>query len=323
MSGTPVEIVVSTGDPRGIGPEVSIKAARRFCEEHADADVVLAGDPDCLAEAGLAGRSGQGNCGRLRLLEVPRVLGPAGRSPVEAGGDCAFAILEAATRYVAGDPRRRALVTAPVSKLAIHREGRPFHGHTGWLAQRLGVERAVMLFAAPAFKLALATVHVPLRDVPRVLTRAHLVSTLTVLVSGLRELYGAERPSIAVLGLNPHAGEGGLLGAEEREVIGPAMEEAGGSTGAAFHGPCSADTFFTGGRHGEFDAVVAMYHDQGLIPVKTLAFGRAVNVTLGLPIVRTSVDHGCAFEIAGLDRADPSSMLAAIRHAASLLPSRV
>jgi len=213
-----------------------------------------------------------------------------------------------------------AIATAPVSKEAFALAGLPWKGHTDLLAHLTGTSFVAMMFESPALRVVLATVHVALREVPDLLTQALVERTIAL---AARELpwFGIASPRLAVAGLNPHAGERGLMGEEERRVLAPAIAAAR-DAGVNVAGPFPADTVFLRAHRGEFDAVIACYHDQGLIPVKLLAFGQAVNVTLGLPIVRTSVDHGTAFDIAGTGRADPASMVEAVRLAARLAIAR-
>jgi 4-hydroxythreonine-4-phosphate dehydrogenase len=208
------------------------------------------------------------------------------------------------------------MVTAPVQKSAIADAGIPFQGHTEYLAARAGGAHPVMLLVAGRLRVALATTHLPLAEVPRRLTRESIRETLRVLDAGLRDWFGLARPRILACGLNPHAGEGGHLGREEIEVIGPALEAAR-ARGIDVAGPVPADTAFTPASLERADAVLAMYHDQGLPVIKHAGFGHAVNVTLGLPFRRASVDHGTALDLAGTGRADPGSLFAAIRLAAS------
>ncbi|HWK08512.1 MAG TPA: 4-hydroxythreonine-4-phosphate dehydrogenase PdxA, partial [Vicinamibacterales bacterium] len=208
------------------------------------------------------------------------------------------------------------IATAPVNKQAFALAGLPWKGHTDLLAHLTNTARVAMLFYSEQLRVVLATIHVPLAEVPRLLTRD--VADFTIDITA-RELprFGHARPRIAFAGLNPHAGEHGVIGVEDDEVLAPAVADARGR-GIDVTGPWPGDTVFARASRGEFDAVIACYHDQGLIPVKLLAFGRAVNVTLGLPIVRTSVDHGTAFDIAGRGIADPSSLVEAILLAARL-----
>jgi 4-hydroxythreonine-4-phosphate dehydrogenase len=208
------------------------------------------------------------------------------------------------------------IATAPVNKLGFSRAGLGWKGHTELLADLTQSRPVAMMFWSEPLKVVLATVHVPLADVPRLLTR-ELVGDIVDLTARELPRFGIERPRLALAGLNPHAGEEGLLGREDQEVLRPAVEAAR-ARGVTIDGPFPGDTIFGRAAGGEFDAVIACYHDQGLIPVKLLAFGRAVNVTLGLPIIRTSVDHGTAFDIAGKGVADPSSMIEAVLLAARL-----
>jgi len=210
-----------------------------------------------------------------------------------------------------------AVATAPINKEAFAAAGVPWRGHTELLAHLTGASRFAMMFYAEALRVILATVHIPLKDVPGALTRAVVEDVISLSADELPR-FGHPGARIAVAGLNPHAGEHGLIGVEDDLVIRPAID-ACRARGIAVDGPFPADTIFLRAVRGEFDAVVACYHDQGLIPVKMAAFGKAVNVTLGLPIIRTSVDHGTAFDIAGRNLADPSSLIEAVRLAARLV----
>lgn len=280
-------VAITVGDPAGIGPEIAMKAAR-------DA--------------------------RVRDACEPVLFGPStadflpGAVSAEAGRAAHDAIVEAVRATRAGEVD--AMATAPVNKLAFAQAGLPWKGHTDLLAHLCGVKHVVMMFHAPQLNVALVTVHVPLADVPRLITQALVEQTITILADALPR-FGVARPRLAMAGLNPHAGEAGVLGMEEARVLTPAVDAAR-ARGVDIRGPFPADTIFVRASRGEFDAVVACYHDQGLIPVKLLAFGTAVNVTLGLPIVRTSVDHGTAFDIAGQGVADPGSMIEAVLLAAQL-----
>jgi 4-hydroxythreonine-4-phosphate dehydrogenase len=213
-----------------------------------------------------------------------------------------------------------AMATAPINKLAFARAGIPWKGHTDLLAHLCGASHVAMLFHARELTVVLATVHVPLSDVPRLLTRELLLDTIRLTARSMPD-FGMSRPRIAVAGLNPHAGEDGLLGIEDQTILAPAIADAR-ALGIEVSGPFPADTVFTRATRGEFDVVIACYHDQGLIPIKLVSFGRAVNVTLGLPIVRTSVDHGTAFDIAGKGVADAGSMIEAVLLAARLATAR-
>jgi 4-hydroxythreonine-4-phosphate dehydrogenase len=232
----------------------------------------------------------------------------------DAGRAAYDAIVAAVRDAVAGEVD--AIATAPVNKLAFSRAGLSWKGHTDLLAHLTGAPRVAMMFWSEPLKVILATVHVPLADVPQALTSDHLEGIIDLAAQGL-PMFGVGSPRIAMAGLNPHAGEESLMGTEEQRVLRPVVDAAR-RRGIDISGPYPGDTIFLRASRGEFDAVIACYHDQGLIPVKLLAFGTAVNVTLGLPIVRTSVDHGTAFDIAGKGVADPSSLIAATLLAAKL-----
>jgi 4-hydroxythreonine-4-phosphate dehydrogenase len=251
------------------------------------------------------------------VLDAPLPAAIFQRPPSEAGGKGALAALDAALARVLARPGR-ALVTAPLSKAAVAICSPSFDGHTGYLAKRLSVAHPVMMFVTPAFRVALATVHVALGRVPGLVTADRLRNVAKVTRDDLARRFGVPDARLAVLGVNPHAGEGGAIGAEEKDVVLPAID-ALRKEGFRISGPYPADSYFRPGFEKESDAIIAWYHDQGLLPVKCLAFGEAVNVTLGLPIVRTSVDHGTAFDLAGSGRADPGSMEHALRVARDLL----
>lgn len=295
MTATLPIVGITVGDPAGIGPEVAVRAA-------ADARVRAACTPKLFGPADEAGLA----------PFVPGVLSAA------AGRAACDAVVEAVHQARAG--HIDAVATAPINKEAFALAGLPWRGHTELLASLCGVDDVAMLFWSEALRVVLATVHVPLAEVPRALTADRLERTLTLVARELPD-FGVARPRIAVAGLNPHAGEHGLMGREDDEVIAPVVVAARGR-GLDVTGPIPADTVFLRAVRGEFDLVVACYHDQGLVPVKLVAFGEAVNVTLGLPIVRTSVDHGTAFDIAGKGRADASSLVAAVLLAARLAVSR-
>jgi 4-hydroxythreonine-4-phosphate dehydrogenase len=288
-------IAITAGDPSGIGPEISVKAA-------ADARVLAVCEPVIY--------------GAHTAEELTRF--PVGQMNAEAG----LAAFEAIGRAVrdALDGRVAAVVTAPVSKAAFAAAGLPWRGHTDLLAHLCGAHEAVMFFWSDRLKVALATVHIPLAEVPAALTSDRLRYVLRTVAAELPH-FGLASPRVAVAGLNPHAGEGGLLGSEDQDVIAPVVEQLRRG-GLDVTGPLPADTVFARAVRGEFDVVVAAYHDQGLIPVKLASFGRAVNVTLGLPIIRTSVDHGTAFDIARTGTADPGSLVEAILLAATLADRR-
>jgi 4-hydroxythreonine-4-phosphate dehydrogenase len=209
-----------------------------------------------------------------------------------------------------------AIATAPINKLAFAQAGLPWKGHTDLLAHLCGTSRVAMMFHAPELKVVLITVHVPLSEVPALITPELVTQTIDLTRAALPQ-FGVITPRLAIAGLNPHAGEGGVLGVEDDRVLAPAVAAAR-ARGIDVRGPFPADTVFVRASKGEFDCVIACYHDQGLIPVKLLAFGHAVNVTIGLPIIRTSVDHGTAFDIAGKGVADAGSMIEAVKLAARM-----
>ena len=285
-------IAITVGDPAGIGPEIAQKAASD-ARVTAVCDPVLYGPP---AEASFA----------------------AGELSADAGRAAYDAICTAVRDARAG--RVHAIATAPVNKLAFAKAGLPWKGHTDLLGHLTGSAQVAMMFWSEPLKVVLATVHVPLVEVPSALTRTVVDRTIALTARELPR-FGVAIPRIAVAGLNPHAGEDGLMGDEEIRVLRPAIESAR-AEGLNITGPVPGDTVFVRAISGEFDVVIACYHDQGLIPVKVVAFGHAVNVTLGLPIIRTSVDHGTAFDIAGRNLANPSSMVEAVLLAARLASRR-
>jgi 4-phospho-D-threonate 3-dehydrogenase / 4-phospho-D-erythronate 3-dehydrogenase len=282
---------ITTGDPAGIGPEIARKAA-----EH----------PDVLAVCTPV-IYGPSQPGELQTFAVGQVSAAAARAACDA---IVRAVRDAQSGAI------QAVATAPINKEAFAAAGLPWPGHTELLAELTGARRVAMMFHAEVLRVVLATVHIPLAEVPRALTRDR-VEEVIVLAAEELPRFGHPAARLAVAGLNPHAGEHGLLGTEEDAVLRPAIR-ACRERGIDVSGPFPADTLFVRAMRGEFDAVIACYHDQGLIPVKMAAFGRAVNVTLGLPIVRTSVDHGTAFDIAGRGVADASSLIEAVRLAARL-----
>ena len=264
-------------------------------------------------------RGGPLAAGAMNIFPVPL------REPVTPGRpatDNAGYVLQTLSHALDAcrEGRCAAMVTGPVSKSVIIESGVPFSGHTEWLAERTGARRVVMMLAGAGLRVALATTHLPLGSVSRAISKPLLLATLQIMHDDLRSGFGIREPRILVCGLNPHAGESGHLGREEIDIIAPAIREAV-AAGIRAVGPLPADTVFTARRLAEADAVLAMYHDQGLPVLKHAAFGRAVNITLGLPLIRTSVDHGVAFDLAGSGQADCGSMQAAIECAADLAAS--
>ncbi len=291
-----LRIGITVGDPAGIGPEIARKA---------EADPRVTGICDTV----LYGPS------------TPAELAPFGHGQVsaEAGRAAYDAIAQAVADAKSG--RIDAIATAPINKAAFAAAGLRWPGHTELLAELTGATRVRMMFHADRLRVVLATVHMRLADVPAALTAERLEHTIELAAAELPR-FGVHSPRLAVAGLNPHAGEQGLMGTEELDVLAPAIARCR-ERGIEVRGPFPADTIFGRAIRGEFDAVIACYHDQGLIPIKLVAFGTAVNVTLGLPIIRTSVDHGTAFDIAGRGVADASSLVAAVQLAARLAGSQM
>ena len=301
---------VALGDPRGIGPEITARALA----DPLPAELTVIGAQDQIARLEVSHKISVGNWGlgsgdsgsdRNRAIRAGRIAGNA---------------VEAAVKLaLQGDVD--AIVTAPANKHSLHLAGFPYPGHTEWLAHLAGDVDVAMMLATEAdpsdrnghpLRVVLVTTHVAFRDVPALLTLDRVVRTGRVVERGLREWWGIQRPRLALCAVNPHAGEAGLFGDEEARILSPAAAQLGAA------GPLPADTVFVRAMRGEFDAVLAPYHDVGMTAIKVAAFGRAVNVTLGLPFPRTSPDHGTAFDIAGTGKADASSMRAAMELAARL-----
>lgn len=289
-------LVLTPGDPAGIGPEITWKALQALD----GVDVVVVCDPGLLP--GPLPTVGDVAAGRGR--GATRLDPPPGDEPVEVR-----ALRLAVAACLSGDAR--ALVTGPIHKARLRARGFRFSGHTDFLAHLCGDQRPVMAFAGGSLRVALVTTHLPLSQVPAAITADAVIHTVETAARALRDQLGLAAPRLVVCGLNPHAGEEGMLGAEEIAVIGPACD-AVRAMGWDVVGPLGSETAFRLAADGAVDLVVAMYHDQGLAPLKLVDFGRSVNWTLGLPLVRTSVDHGTADDIAGQGLADPASMLAAI-----------
>jgi len=318
-------LIVTAGEPAGIGPELCLTLAQKSLPH----DIVVVSDPDLLqSRAEMMGievtitEVGVDDVGEVRA-RPGELLVIAQRFPETP--ECgrlnpanATSLLDGLRLAVSAcvDGRFAGLVTAPVQKSVINDAGIAFTGHTEFLAEQTNSELPVMLLVAGDLRVALASTHLPLRDVPEYLTKDRLSAVLQILVDDLQSKFGIAEPEIVVCGLNPHAGEGGHLGSEDADLIAPVIDEFIG-LGHNIRGPLPADTAFTPAA-GHKDAVLAMYHDQGLPVLKYAGFGHAVNVTLGLPIVRTSVDHGTALDIAGTGNADNGSLLQAVTLAAEL-----
>jgi 4-hydroxythreonine-4-phosphate dehydrogenase len=315
-----VKLVVTTGDPAGIGPEVSLAAARDFLSEQPNVQITLLGD------ASLFKNSLKTNLNALRQPKIESVpLGSIAIAGVlnPANAQYVLNLLDRANdACIQGE--FDAMVTAPVQKSLINSAGIPFTGHTEYLAQRCNTQHVVMMLCAPLpagflgiksqrdLRVALVSTHLPLKEVSASLSYELLLETIQIVNQDLRTKFALAKPVIRVAGLNPHAGESGYLGREEIEMIAPAIEAAK-QQGISVTGPYPGDTMFDAAALEHVDAFIAMYHDQGLAPFKFVTFGGGVNVTLGLPIIRTSVDHGTALDIAGKGIADSGSMLEALR----------
>ncbi|MGS0893557.1 4-hydroxythreonine-4-phosphate dehydrogenase PdxA [Burkholderia stagnalis] len=326
MTTPALRIAITTGEPAGVGPELTVQALHDAARRWPDAHFTVLGDAALLDaraaavgadRAALAG-GGPVSIGHHALAEPAR----AGTLNA-ANGRYVLELLDAAIDgALAG--RYDAIVTAPLQKSTINDAGVPFTGHTEYLAERTHTPRVVMMLAGTGDKplrVALATTHLPLKDVSAALTVDGLVETLAIVDRDLRRDFGLAAPRILVTGLNPHAGENGYLGCEEIDVIAPALARAK-ARGIDARGPYPADTLFQPRHLADADCVLAMFHDQGLPVLKYATFGEGINVTLGLPIIRTSVDHGTALDLAGTGRADPGSMIAAVDTAVTMARHR-
>jgi 4-hydroxythreonine-4-phosphate dehydrogenase len=322
-------IAITMGDPAGVGPEVIVKALG--CPEiHELCRPLVLGDPAAMKRAvsvtgsgleikpvaGVPPYSGfSDNCIQLLPLSGLSMADMEFGRPSKAAGDAVYRYITEAVRLCL-EGKAAAMATAPISKEALNRAGHKYPGHTELLAELTTTENFVMMLAGDRLRVALVTIHEALADVPRLLSSERILSTIRIVYRDV-DRYFRKSPRLAVLALNPHCGEGGLFGDEERNIIMPAVEAARGE-GIDAVGPLSADTLFHFAAGGEYDAVVCMYHDQGLIPLKLLHFDDGVNITLGLPIIRTSADHGTAYNLAGTGKASEMSMAAAIKTAARM-----
>lgn len=327
---TPV-IAISMGDPNGIGPEVALKFLNQ--SNLSNSIPVLIGSGNVLeyyseiCDIHLP----------LRTFTEEDLLENGNVYLVDLNNDVNFELSPGKISAQAGEISMRAvqkgielcmtdqtdaLVTAPISKEAIHNAGYDVPGHTEFLAEKTGTEEVVMMLASENLRVALATIHIPLKDVAKSIKKESLQSYLKILHESLKTDFGLYEPKIGVLGLNPHAGDGGVIGKEETELILPAIDVLS-TEGLNVFGPFAADGYFGNEMYEQFDATFAMYHDQGLIPFKTLTFGEGVNFTAGLPIIRTSPDHGTAFDIAGKNIADEQSFQSAYKMAVMLAQNRI
>jgi 4-hydroxythreonine-4-phosphate dehydrogenase len=311
-------ILLTCGDPAGIGPEIAAKAwaaGQRF---------VWVGDPLHLPEGSDWREVAEGDSpgdGAMAVLrhDFPALAEPGKPTPANAAG--VIAVIDRAVHLVQTG-KAAAICTAPINKKAL-KDGASFAfpGHTEFLAHLAGVDRVVMMLACPGLRVVPTTIHIPLAEVPAALTEDLLASTIRITHAALIRDFGIARPRIAVAGLNPHAGEGGAMGWEEERMIRPLIARLA-HEGMAVTGPWSADTMFHAAARAGYDAAICAYHDQALIPIKTIDFAGGVNVTLGLPFVRTSPDHGTAYDIAGQGRADAASLIAALRMAEEMAAAR-
>ena len=297
------------GEPAGIGPEIAAAAFRELGGHVDKRALKIVGDPDVLRM-----------CGALPAEAVIATKAHAERTPGKPDARNAAAVIETIETSVrtALDGDAAAVVTAPINKAVLMQAGFGFPGHTEFLGALTDTKTPVMMLASEKLRVVPLTIHMPLVDVPRAITTASIVETAEIVLAGLARDFRIARPRLAVAGLNPHPGE---FGDEDMRLIAPAVEQLK-ARGHDVRGPLPADTLFHDAARATYDAALCMFHDQALIPIKTLSFWDGVNVTLGLPIVRTSPDHGTAFDIAGTGKADPRSMIAAIRMAAQMADAR-
>ncbi|MBN2032003.1 MAG: 4-hydroxythreonine-4-phosphate dehydrogenase PdxA [Deltaproteobacteria bacterium] len=321
------------GDPAGVGPEIVVKALSdpalyKICRpmvlgDHGAIAAWLNKGDICSIREISHPLQASGTAGQIDLIPVCRLNSDClvpGLPSTEGGAAMVECILAAVD--MALQQKIAAMVTCPISKVLMQQAGYPYEGHTRLIAERTGTRDYVMMLAGEKLRVALVTIHCALKDVPFLIQREGILKTIAVTYKALAQDFALKTPRIALAGLNPHAGEEGLFGKEEAEIIEPAVREAV-RRGYSVQGPFPPDTIFHRAVSGNFDAVIAMYHDQGLIPLKLLHFSDAINVTLGLPIIRTSVDHGTAYDIAGKGAADPSSLKAAVRMAVMMARNRL
>lgn len=328
MHNTLTKMVISSGDPYGIGPEVTVKALNTFFStttDYANIAIIWIGPLAALVNASKTEELSFDVIKNVAEIDKPGLYVIDNSASIEGGfkelnmgkciaegGEFAYKSLDAAIDLCLSK-EVTALVTAPISKEAMQLAKSPLLGHTEYLAKRAGELDVVMILAQNALRVALLTVHVPLIEVIKGINNANLTKTVRVLSDELIQRFSIKNPRIAVLGLNPHAGENGYIGNEELKIISPFIQHYNANEKrTVLFGPFAADGFFGSKHYREYDAVLAMYHDQGLVGFKSIAFGGGVNVTAGLPFVRTSPDHGTAYTIAGKNTADASSMLEAI-----------
>ena len=312
---TKPKIGITMGDPNGVGPEVIVKALS-YPEITSSCEIVIFGNRDILEKAA------ERTLSEIEVIECSEFA----QGELKPGfidrnaGQASLDYIQAAVESALAD-KIDAVVTAPISKESTHLAGSKYPGHTEMLQDLTGANQAVMMFEGSKFKVMLVTIHEALENVPTLITKEKVLSTIQITHDALTKLFKIAQPKIVACGLNPHAGESGAFGREEIDHIVPAVLGAR-ELGIEIEGPLPADTLFYYANQGKWDAVVAMYHDQGLIPFKMISFNDGVNITLGLPIIRTSPDHGTAFDIAWQGKADPSSMVEAIKVAAMFATNR-
>lgn len=313
-------LALTPGDPAGIGPDITVMLAAQNQLQ----DVVVFADPDLLdarakqlgIRINILGIKEEWNIKGLRVYPVRLKANVISGQPSPQHATYILQTLEIAADHCLNN-KLSGLVTGPVNKAVINQAGIPFTGHTEWLRDHCKSTRTVMMLSHQNFRVALVTTHLPLREVPDAITQANILETVNILQQELSDRFAIRHPRIAVCGLNPHAGESGHIGQEEITIIKPAIEKLL-QQGLQVDGPVAADSIFAHRNLDMYDAVVAMYHDQGLGAVKAVGFGGTVNITLGLPIVRTSVDHGTAYSLAGTGDAKPDSLSAALNQALRL-----
>jgi 4-hydroxythreonine-4-phosphate dehydrogenase len=327
-------LILTMGDPTGVGPEVILKAWLSGALDHVEPPLLVAGDAAVLQRAarlfhddcrmyeapsgGMASHTlhcGERNLALCSLSNLPAEQLAWGRPDIACGRAMLDYITWACDQCLAGEAA--AMVTGPINKQAILAAGCDAPGHTELLARRCQIDKVVMMLGGARLKVCLVTTHLALKEVPGALSCDEIVATIRIVDAAFRRFFGCRLPRLAVLALNPHAGEGGRFGDEEARMIAPAIATAR-QLGIDASGPHSADTLFHFAARGDYDAVICMYHDQGLIPLKLLHFEDGVNITLGLPIIRTSVDHGTAYDLAGTGQADCRSLVAAVMMATQM-----
>lgn len=305
---SPPPIFITMGEPSGIGPEIALAAFDQLQGKIGNHPLKLVGDADVFASR------------KNALIATTAKVNAKPGKPDPRNAAAVIEAIELAVRAcLAGEAA--AMVTAPIHKAVLKEAGFAYPGHTEFLGFLTGAPRAVMMLASEKLRVAPLTIHTPLAQVPKAISTDAIIETAEIMLKALTRDFAIAEPRLAIAGLNPHAGEGGMLGPEEKAFITPAVQ-ALEARGYKVTGPLSADTLFHDEARKRYDAVLTMYHDQGLIPIKTLSFWDGVNVTLGLPLVRTSPDHGTAFDIAGQGKADHRSMIAAIRMAAMIADAR-